>query len=99
VLAMTDPALFHMILCSSAFYSDFFARKESPERIVHMFAAIRIISARLSDSSFMVSDGTIAAVALLAKVEASIASVKRLAIYLTVCGSAQWDLSKIGHCI
>ena len=71
-LAMTDTALFHLILSGSALYVDLLTgRKESPEKFKHMKEAIHLLSMRLQDPGFELSEGTIVAVSHLAEFEAS----------------------------
>lgn len=67
-LALTDAALFHMLLCSSALYIDVADGKtESPVALHHKIMAIRHINSKLRN--MQVSDAIIGAVTYLAKVE------------------------------
>ncbi|TAQ84493.1 hypothetical protein B7494_g7186 [Chlorociboria aeruginascens] len=69
-LAMTDPALFHSILCGSALFQDLLTgRKQSLERFKHMKEAVHLLNTRLQDPNCQVSDGTIVTVAHLAEYE------------------------------
>lgn len=71
-LAMNDTASFHMLLCSSAMYSDVISgNNESAEANYHKLQAIHEINRRLR-SGADASDATIAAVSSLAKVEVSL---------------------------
>jgi hypothetical protein len=70
-LAMTDAALFHMVLCGSVLYVDILSgQPESTEALVHKIAAIRNINGGLQHN-LEVSDAMVAAVTYLAKVEVS----------------------------
>jgi hypothetical protein len=69
---MTDPALFHAILCGSALYMDVVTgRGDSPEKFRHMTEAIHLLSRRLQDPGAEIADSTIIAVAHLADFEVS----------------------------
>jgi hypothetical protein len=71
-LALTNSALFHMIMCSSAIYMDVYAgRQESREGQLHKLEAIQSLNDGMKDTSGT-SDASIGAVAYLAKVEVSI---------------------------
>ncbi|KFY78233.1 hypothetical protein V499_02549 [Pseudogymnoascus sp. VKM F-103] len=68
-LAMTNAALFHMIICSSALYMDFYlGRQASRESMLHKLEAIHYLNQDMEEVSG-VSDASIGAVAYLAKVE------------------------------
>lgn len=68
-LALTSPALFHMIICSSAIYMDVYSgRPESRESQLHKLEAIQCLSDSMKESSG-ISDASIGAVAYLAKIE------------------------------
>lgn len=67
---MTDPALFHAILCESALTIDHLTgRAESLEKIRHMKEAIHLLKVRLQGPTLDISDSTILAVAHLADFE------------------------------
>lgn len=71
-MVMTDPALFHTVLCMSATYIDFMLHsKDSFHAQKHMIEAISLINARLQhpDTLRCASDATIAAIAFMAKAE------------------------------
>jgi hypothetical protein len=71
-LAMTHPALFHMIMCSSATYMDVYSgRQESRESQLHKLEAIQSLNDGMKDT-LGISDASIAAVAYLAKVEVNL---------------------------
>lgn len=71
-LAMTDAALFHSILCGSALHLELHTgKRESLQIFKHMREAVHLISTRLQDPGFELSDGTMIAVAHLAEFEAS----------------------------
>ena len=73
-MVMTDPALFHAILCTSAVYIGIISRQQDlfPQR-KHMLEAISLINARLEQINTIgcVSDTTITTILFMAKAEAS----------------------------
>ncbi|KAE9377527.1 hypothetical protein N431DRAFT_478767 [Stipitochalara longipes BDJ] len=71
LLAMTDAALFHSILCGSALYMDLLTgRQDSVERLTHMKESVHLLNTRLQVPDTALSDSTLFAVALLAEFEA-----------------------------
>jgi hypothetical protein len=72
-MVMTDPALFHAILCTSAIYMDLISGRgeESFTQRKHMLEAISLINSRLQqvDAKEWVSDATITTILFIAKVE------------------------------
>ncbi len=71
-LAMTDPALFHSLLCGVLLYMDFLAgRRDSPLRFKHMNESVRLLNIRLQVDHPQLSGGTVAAVVHLAEFEVS----------------------------
>jgi hypothetical protein len=78
VLAMSDAAMFHMILCSSALYFELLTGKGNTlERDTHLLAAIQLLNIRLRNfgDAEAISDASIATVAFLAKVEVSLSHI------------------------
>jgi Fungal specific transcription factor domain len=68
-LALTTPAMFHMIMCSSAIYMDVYSgRQESRESQLHKLEAIQCLNNGMKDK-LGISDANIGAVAYLAKAE------------------------------
>lgn len=68
-LAMTDPALFHGILCGSALYLNLITGRESPVMFKHMQESVHLISTRLQNLTSELSDSTLVTVAHLADFE------------------------------
>ena len=68
-LSLSEPTLFHMILCNSALYfSVVFAKSDFRESVYHMMESVSRLRLDLIDSE-SVTDARIAAVAQLAKYE------------------------------
>jgi len=71
-MVMTDPALFHSILCLSAIYGGLLSgEQDSIPRCKHMLEATSIINTRLQQSNTMesISDATITTILFIAKAE------------------------------
>lgn len=71
-MVMTDPALFHAILCTSAIYVGLLSGKEEPfPQSKHMMESISLINARIQriDGAGCVSDATVTTIIFLAKAE------------------------------
>jgi len=78
---MTDPALFHAILCTSAIYIDLVSgtKQESFPQRKHMLEAISLINTRLQvEAKECVSDATITTILFIAKAEVSSYTVIKL---------------------
>lgn len=72
---MTDPALFHAILCTSAVYINLVSgQEESFAQRKHMLEAISLINTRIQqvDAKEFVSDATITTILFIAKAEVGI---------------------------
>lgn len=71
-LAMTHPALFHMMMCSSAIHMDvYLGRQESRESQLYRLESIQSLNDGMKPT-LAISDARIAAVVYLAKVEVSL---------------------------
>ncbi len=68
-VAFTDPALFNVILCTSAPHKNQLAGTESPEHFEHMKEAVHLLNVRLQDPGFQISDSIIVSVVHLAEYE------------------------------
>lgn len=74
-LAMTDAALFHLILGGTLLFDNVHeGRLGSKETYKHMNEAVHLLSTRLQNSTPLISDSTIVAVGHLADYEAGIPS-------------------------
>jgi hypothetical protein len=69
-IVLQDPALFHLLLYSSAVFNDQFSGTESlrVEKLTHMSKAIHLLNVRLQGPCIDVSNGTIIAIAYLADI-------------------------------
>lgn len=75
-LVMTDVALFHALLCTSALFVNDISDVRSKDMLIqkkHMLESIKLINARLS-GNMAISDATITTILFMAKAEVSSSS-------------------------